>query len=210
MNKGVMTQESEVSEKKTYTFRNEDSSARAVIVEHPVRLGYELRSQLLPVEITAGWMRFRVQVEPKQTVSLVIEEARPSAATFALSNVTSDQVGVFVRERSIGKTVEDALRKIVTQKGALDELIDETSACEEEKEKNFDDQRRLRENMKALKGSAEEKSLLQRYTKQLDEQENRLEALEKETKQIQAKRDSAQSVLDRMIAELSLDVRFKN
>ena len=43
----------------------------------------------------------------------------------------------------------------------------------------FDDQQRLRENMKSLKGSAEEKKLLERYTQQLDAQETRLEALRK-------------------------------
>ena len=34
--------------------------------------------------------------------------------------------------------------------------------------------------MKALRGSAEEKQLLQRYTRQLDDQENKLEALRRE------------------------------
>jgi len=33
--------------------------------------------------------------------------------------------------------------------------------------------------MKALRGSAEEKALLQRYTRQLDEQETQLDALRK-------------------------------
>jgi hypothetical protein len=42
------------------------------------------------------------------------------------------------------------------------------------------DQQRLRENMKALRGSAEEKELLQRYARQLNEQENRLESLQQE------------------------------
>ena len=36
------------------------------------------------------------------------------------------------------------------------------------------DQSRLRENIKALKGSSEEKAPLQRYTKELDDQEDRL------------------------------------
>ncbi len=40
---GVLTQTSEIREKKTYTFRNEDSAARTVIVEHPVRVGYTLQ-----------------------------------------------------------------------------------------------------------------------------------------------------------------------
>src|SRR5205823_7163965 len=39
----------------------------------------------------------------------------------------------------------------------------------------FADQARLRENMKSLKGSTEEKALLQRYTKQLDDEETRSE-----------------------------------
>ena len=65
--------------------------------------------------------------------------------------------------------------------------------------KIFDDQQRLRESMKALKGSAEEKALLQRYTQQLNEQENRLETLRKESQQLEAQKDSAQGALDKMI-----------
>ena len=51
--------------------------------------------------------------------------------------------------------------------------------------------------MKALKGSAEEKSLVQRYTQQLNEQENRLEALRKEVAKIGKQAEEAQAVLDR-------------
>jgi len=54
----------------------------------------------------------------------------------------------------------------------------------------FDDQQRLRENMKSLKGTAEEKALTQRYTQQLNEQENRLEVLRKEKEQLEAKKDA--------------------
>jgi len=74
--------------------------------------------------------------------------------------------------------------------------------------KIFDDQQRLRENMKALKGSAEEKALLERYTRQLNEQENRLETLRQESRQLEARKDSAQGSLDKMIQELSFDVRL--
>jgi chromosome segregation ATPase len=59
-----------------------------------------------------------------------------------------------------------------------------------------DDQGRLRENMKALRGSAEEKALLQRYTKQLDDQETLLAALRKKIQDTEAQRDSAQTQLE--------------
>ena len=45
--------------------------------------------------------------------------------------------------------------------------------------------------MKALRGSAEEKLLLQRYTRQLDDQENKLEALRREMAATTGRRDAA-------------------
>jgi hypothetical protein len=149
-----------------------------------------------------------VEVEPKQSKSFVVEEARPESTTFAVTNVTSDQIALFVRDKSIDKTVEDALQKIVAQKDIVADLDSRKSDLDDEQSQIFDDQQRLRENMKSLKGSAEEKKLLERYTQQLDAQENRLEALRKEIQQLDAQKQSAQITLDKMIEELSLDVKL--
>jgi hypothetical protein len=203
---GIMTHISETREKKTYTFRNEDSTARTIVVEHPVRPGYEIRSEAKPAETTAGWMRFRVPVEPKQTASLVIEEARPMQATYALSNLTADQVSFFVSQKTISAPMESAFRKILAQKQAMEDLDTQKQASEDETTKIFDDQQRLRENMKALKGSTDEKILLLRYTRQLNDQEDRLEALRKDSQRLESQRDAAEVTLDKMIQELAFDV----
>jgi hypothetical protein len=42
----------------------------------------------------------------------------------------------------------------------------------------------------------------------LDAQENRLEALRKEIQQLETQKQSAQEALDKMIEELSLDVKL--
>jgi hypothetical protein len=208
INRGTMIQESEVREKKTYTFRNEDTSARTVIVEHPVRRGYQLCGELRPVETTSAWNRFRLPVDAKQTKSLVVEEARVEEATFAVANVTDDDLALFVRQKSIDKAVEEALRKILAQKAVVADLDGKKSDRDDEQQQIFDDQQRLRENMKSLKGSAEEKKLLERYTQQLDAQENRLEALRKEIQQLEAQKQSAQEALDKMVEQLSMDVKL--
>jgi DNA-binding MarR family transcriptional regulator len=57
-----------------------------------------------------------------------------------------------------------------------------------------------------LKGSAEEKALVQRYTRQLDEQETRLAQLEKQGEAVEAKLKAAQAELNRLIGAISLDV----
>ncbi|HLK19637.1 MAG TPA: carboxypeptidase regulatory-like domain-containing protein [Bryobacteraceae bacterium] len=205
---GVMTQKSEMRESKTYTFRNEDSTPRTVIVEHPVRAGYTLRSEVQPAETSAGWMRFRVQVPAKQTASLVVDEVRPISNTYKLENVGEAQVALFLRERSINGAIEAALRRIIAQRDVIADLDSQKEDRDGQMEKIFDDQQRLRENMKALKGSAEEKALLQRYTQQLNDQENRLEALRKESAQLEAKKEAAQAALDKMIEDLSFDVKL--
>ncbi|HEX3745250.1 MAG TPA: carboxypeptidase regulatory-like domain-containing protein [Bryobacteraceae bacterium] len=205
---GLMKQTSELVEKKTYTFRNEDTSARTVIVEHPVRRGYELRGSTRPDETTADWIRFRLHVDPKQTATLVVEEARPLVTSYQITNIDDRQMEIFMQERSIDKSIEGALRKILVQKNAIAALDSEKEARSEEMTKIFDDQQRLRENMKALKGSAEEKVLLQRYTQQLNDQETQLDTLRKQVAQLAQQSDSAQEALDKSIAGLSFDVKL--
>jgi hypothetical protein len=62
--------------------------------------------------------------------------------------------------------------------------------------------------MKSLKGSVDEKALLQRYTRQLNDEEDRLEALKKEAQRLDSEVATAQTTLDRMIQELALDVKL--
>jgi hypothetical protein len=204
--RGVMTHEAELRERKTYTFRNEDSTARSVIIEHPVRPGYKLRGEAQPIETTADWLRFRVGVEPKQTAMLEIEEARPLANTYQLTNLDGSQVELFVRQGSINTTIERELRRILAQKDAVAELDSKKDDIDEVLKHIYDDQQRLRENIKSLKGSTEEKLLLQRYTQQMNDQETRLDNLRKEMEQLTAKHEAASAALDKMIQDLSFDV----
>jgi len=202
---GVMTSTSEVREQKTYTVRNEDTHSRTVVIEHPRRPGYTLAAGLEPAETTAGMYRFRVEVPAKKTETLTVKEVKPLETRYAISNVTDDQIAVFVRQKTINPVIEQALRQIVAQKNVVAGLDTQIQARAAETKRIFDDQQRLRENMKALKGSAEEKALLQRYTKELDDQENRLDAIRKETADLEQKRQTAQAELNRMIGDLQFD-----
>lgn len=205
---GVLTLESELREKKTYTVRNEDSSPRMLIVEHPARAGYKLHGDVKPVETTADWMRFRLEVESKQTASLVVEESHPLDSTYAVEDLESDQVAGFVSHQEIDKSVADALQRVMAQKSAVEEIEEQQNKRKDEMQKIFEDQQRLRENIKALKGSAEEKALVQRYVQQLGQQEDELARLRSESQQLQAKHDSAEDALERMIQAVSLDVKL--
>ncbi len=201
-----MIHQSELREKKTYTFRNEDKPARTILVEHPVRPEFRLRGDAKPAETVAGWMRFRLSVPSKQTVNLVVEEARPIESRFAVTNITSEQIVAFLEARAITAGLEQALQKILGQKAQVAALESQKQSHDDAQDKIFDDQQRLRENIKSLKGSAEEKALLQRYTQQLNDQETKLEELRKELERLDTQTDKAQDELDKMIEGLVFDV----
>jgi chromosome segregation ATPase len=98
-----------------------------------------------------------------------------------------------------------ALAKIMDQKAVVAKLEEEMENRQKDIDRIVEDQGRLRENMKALRGSAEERALLQRYTKQLDEQETQLETLRKTIRDTEAQRDKANDQLEKMIDELQLE-----
>jgi Carboxypeptidase regulatory-like domain len=203
---GTMIQTSELRQETTYTVRDDDTTPRAVLLEHPLRPGWSLADDgPKPAETASDVYRFRLNVAPKSTATLAVRESNPLEASFALTNLTDDQIKIFVQQKSITPEIEAAFRKILEQKDRVDDLTTQISDRDDEKQAIYDDQQRLRENLKALTGGAEERALMQRYTQQLADQETRLDALKKESADLQAKQDEAQADLNKMIEGLSMD-----
>lgn len=155
-----------------------------------------------------GSYRFRVSVAPKQNATLEISESRPLETRFELNSITDDQVALMVREGSVNPAIEEALRQILGQKAQVAALDSEVEKRDGEITHIYDDQQRLRENLKVLKGSTEEKALTQRYTQQLSDQETHLEKLRLEKEDIEKKSGAAQEQVDKMIEELSIEVNL--
>jgi hypothetical protein len=62
--------------------------------------------------------------------------------------------------------------------------------------------------MKALKGSAEEKALTERYTRELNTQEDRLATLHTQVSELKEKREQAAEKLDQTLNAISLSEAF--
>jgi hypothetical protein len=202
---GAMTQSTQERQEETYTVRNRDTSSRVLIVEHPARAGWKLTDDETPAETTASFHRFRVAIEPKTTKTLTVKEYRPVSNRWMLTGVTDNEIKFFLDQKMINPEVETALRSVVQKKNDI-AVLDAVIAGRRAQVTNIsDDQQRVRENMKALKGSAEEKALIERYVRELNEQEDRVQALRKEITEMQQKRDAAQSALTMMIENLQME-----
>ncbi|HTV00838.1 MAG TPA: hypothetical protein VMF13_09885 [Luteitalea sp.] len=207
--RGMMTQSYEERSTAVYTIRNEDAAPRTFIIEHPIREGWGLaRNGPPPVESTATVHRFRVVARPSSTETLKIEEVHPIETRVALSTVTDEQIALVLRGRNVDVAAEPQLRAIVTQS---QEVARQQAAVRErqaEVQRITQDQARVRENLGALKGSAEERALAARYTKQLTTQEDRLDVLRTEIEQLEAARTKAQQELARLVNAVSIDAEI--
>jgi hypothetical protein len=203
---GVITQHRAVNETRTYTIRNHDAEARTVLIEHPARAGYRLTNTVEPAEATGYVFRYRVPVPARQTVAFPVAETRTLPTTVTVGNLTSTDLVRFASEGSLNPEIEAALQQILARKSVVDNYANELSNLSAEEDRITSSQERLRENMKALKGSPEEKALVQRYTRQLEEQETRLAEIEKLEAALEAKSEKAEREWKEEIAKLRFDV----
>jgi len=135
-----------------------------------------------------------------------VKEYRPIINSYQLTNVTDNEIKFFLDQKMINADVEKALRKIALQKNDITVLDAVITGRRAQVSSISEDQQRVRENMKALKGSSEEKALVERYVRELNEQEDRVQALRREITEMQQKRDAAQSALNGMIEALQMEV----
>jgi hypothetical protein len=203
--KGVMAVHREERDTTTYVIHNAEVTSRQIILEYPIRGGWKLAEEMKPEETSATRYRFRVEVGPGKTEKFAIKESRGEVSRIHISTLTDSQVEAFVLEGASTPGVEGELRKVIAKKFEIAGVDQEIKSRQQELEAIEKDQARLRENMKALKGSPEEKALLQRYTRELDGQEDRLDGLRKEAGERKVKREGLQAQFDVMVQGISID-----
>jgi uncharacterized coiled-coil protein SlyX len=176
------------------------------VIEHPTRAGTVLaKGTKDPEECAPGVYRFKLEIPAKASASLPVEEVRVLSSNYQIADLGDDQIAVFVQNGAITPDMAQELKRISAQKAVVSKLDEEMADRQKDIDRIVEDQARLRENMKALKGSAEEKALLQRYTRQLDQQETQLETLRKTVRDTEARRDQANDELEKMVVELQLE-----
>lgn len=204
--RGILFLTRELRETRTYTVTNTDTASRSVVIEHPARPGWHfIDKDLKPEESSNSYYRFRVRVAPAAGEKLVVAEYFPQETTYALNTIDDSVILFILKTQGIQPEVEAALRKLMAKK-------DEIAAIQRALKERHDDvdgigkeQARIRENMKALKGSAEEKALLQRYVTGLNQQEDRLAKLNSEISAKEMELNARQSEYQQMAESMAFD-----
>ena len=202
---GIVVQETEERATWTYRARSEEPLPVALIVEHRQRQGWKLAAGQTPAESTPDAHRFRLPIDPRKEATLVIRELRNAETRISVSDFTDAHITQLAAAGLPADAVQRAFAPIVAKRSELAAIERQLATLDAQQQTIVQDQQRLRENMKALRGSAEEKQLLQRYTRQLNDQENRLDALRTQIAEATARRDKASEELNALIASFSFE-----
>jgi hypothetical protein len=202
---GIVVQETEERASWTYTARSEEASPVTLIVEHRQRQGWKLIGDPAPVETTPDAYRFRVVVDPKKEAALTVKEVRAGETRVSVSEFIDQPNTQLSVPAGTAESLQRALAPLLAKRSEVAGIERQLGSLEGQLRSIVEDQQRLRENMKALRGSAEEKQLLQRYTRQLDDQENKLEALRREIATTTSRRDAARQELNALVESFSYE-----
>lgn len=178
------------TEEKVYTLMNQTDRPKVVYIEYPIRYGWELSDNTLkPDYSTQSFYRFRLELGPMENKEVPITLRRPLVDTYQIGSINPNQLQMFASQRYITEETRAQLEKLIALRVQIGGLQSRLASFDDEVEKIEDDQKRLRENIESLAKTPEAKSLIARYIAKANEQETRLEEMEKERKTINAEKE---------------------
>ncbi len=200
--RGVVTTKVAAEETRTYTVRNVDQKAKTLILEHPLRPGYVLLSQK-PKEKTATNYRFELPLAPGATQEFAVNEERVYEQSIAVTNLTPDILVSYLQNHSLSDAGRRQLQRVADQKRLVAENDRALQDVDAQMRGLNADEDRVRRNIQSLNNVSGQQQQVQTYARQLDSQEQQLAALRDRQAELQKKKSTLQSELDKQVEALT-------
>lgn len=191
---------------KVYQISNQTGRKKVLYIEYPVQEGWTLSDDTpKPDYVTQRYYRFRVELNGFEEKELKVKMRQGLSDNYELRSLSRTDLQLFVSQRYINDATRAKLDKLIDLRMQSFEIARKLESFEEEVEKIGDDQKRLRENIETLSKTAEAKTLIARYIAKVNEQETRLEEIEKERRTLEAERLRLESEISREIRAFKLE-----
>jgi hypothetical protein len=201
VNRGVITTKSSERDNKTYTIRNVDAKPKTLVIEQPIRNGYELLSPKA-TETTANAHRFEVKLGPSSTEKFPVVEELMNYQTVMISSFTPDLLATYVSAKAISENGRKSLQQIVDQKAKIAAVDESLKQAQSEMEETSQAENRLRQNIQTLNAVNGQRDQVQTWSQQLASEEVRYTKLRDQSSALDKQKSALQAELNAMIAEL--------
>jgi hypothetical protein len=203
---GVVIAEQENRNRWVYRVRNEDSTARTLIIEHPIRQGWTLQSAPAPLETTTTSARFRLPVAARSEATLTLSERRVTESRIGIEKIDDRLIAAYSQSGVPAEELRRALQPLLDARAQLAAVERQLTDLTAQVTTIASDQSRIRENIQALGTSRQERALVERYTRELAAQEDRLQELQTQLARVSAERDARRGELSQLMEKLAFEV----
>ncbi len=199
--KGTMFIEMKHARSQDYTVKNSGRRVKKVLIEYPLDPTWKLVAPKEPSEKTRDLYRFAVDAKPGEPAKLLVEEERIDRQQVAITNMDDSAIQVFLSAKVVSEKVKTALAEVIKQKAALQKVVRDRTLLEQQVNTIGQDQSRIRQNMDKLDRASD---LYKRYVKTLTDQEDKLESLRGQIKELTDQETNLRKTLDDYLMGLDL------
>lgn len=191
----------------TFHFNNKSDNEQTLYLEHS-RQGsdWKLFDTAEPHEITESFWRFKFTLPARYVTKFVVRQRCVFSRSQLLADASTDWLATWLEDRRfLDKKTEKVLCQVVEVRDRAAGFEEQIKSLNAERDTIHQEQKRIRDNLKALGDRASEKELRERFVKTLNGQEDRLEQIEKEVRKLSAERDQCRAQMNALLAELEFE-----
>jgi hypothetical protein len=192
--RGILTTKTAMQETTTYTVRNIDAKAKVLIIEHALRPQYKVLSPK-PAESTGTVHRFEVKLAANGTEKFAVSEEYVYDNTLTILSLTPDQIGLYLQNKSLSAEGRKQLQAIVQLKRQIAESDNQVKQMETEINEVIKDQDRIRQNLASLNRVSGQQEQVNKYARELEQQEVRIAGLRDRISQTRQQRAKLEALL---------------
>ena len=200
--RGVVRLYKESAQTTEYEIKNKSTETKIVLIEHP---RHGTLKDLKAEETTEDYYRFRVDLEPSAEITFPVTETWPRESSIAISTMDRSKLEIEFSGGDIPDNLRSKLSQIVSGRENLADLGKQREPLDARVDSIVQDQTRLRENLKALRDSKEERDLRQKYLDGLTGQEQQINDLRLKINDLIARIADQEAAIAKMISELNWD-----
>lgn len=172
--------------KKTYRLQNQTDRPRVVYIEHPIDPELKLDPAFaVPDLTTSRFYRFRVELKGFENKEITVGENLPMMDKFTLSSFSPRDLGLVMSGQYIDEATRGRLAKMIELRMRINDINTKLEGLNREVSEISADQMRFRANIESLAKTPDAKQLIARYIAKANEQETRLEVINKERQTLQ-------------------------
>lgn len=185
-----------------YTLKAPPKEDRTIVIEHPKMHGYELvKPDPKEVEVTDTHYRIKVKVKAgeKKIFPVVLENLMWQS--WGIDGMATEQLLAYARSTSnLDAETKKVFERLAAMRREMDAIDQQIYALDNERNTIFNDQSRVRENLKSLGGKSD---IQQKYLKKLEEQEDRIQSIDEEKEKLAKQRQKKQAEMQEVIKDIN-------